>query len=100
MLIIFFSVNHINTKSTMKLSFSLVLANSLAFAHGAAPSLRGAEKPRTLQVATPIKVPGECSLSNFISVLGTAEALQQTLGVSTEDELKAICEGALSTNTM
>jgi hypothetical protein len=93
----------------MKLAYSFFFINGLAFASGAAPSLRGSERlvvqpDRVLQ--TEVKVTGACTLENFLAAYGGAgneAALQAGLQLSapaTETDVQAKCNDALTTGTM
>lgn len=89
----------------MNQSALLFLLSTVVGSHAAAPSLRGVQtKPQTesrqLQEVT---VMGECSLANFEAAYnGSNGDLASALGLAsiTEDELKAKCAAALTTNQM
>lgn len=92
----------------MNQSALLFLLSTVVGSHAAAPSLRGVQtKPQTesrqLQEVT---VMGECSLANFEAAyngsngdLASALGMDPAIGI-TEDELKAKCAAALTTNQM
>lgn len=89
----------------MNQSALLFLLSTVVGSHAAAPSLRGVQtKPQTeTRQLQEVTVMGECSLANFESAFdGSNDQLASALGMVsiTEDELKAKCAAALTTNQM
>ena len=89
----------------MNQSALLFILTTVVGSHAAAPSLRGVQtKPETesRQLQQEFTVMGECSLANFVAAVGSNDQLASTLGMAsiTEDELKAKCAAALTTNQM